>query len=165
MTRRYSFHHLDDGSWGVKESADLGQAGHQAGQTVEVTKRDGGIQQVTLGSLVTTWNGARAAVYTKAASAHQARPSRGATWADRAEGRFDAETEYDDMAAAEYDDMAAAVYQAQGTPRGRLGLIEREAEMLERASNIGFVPESTWDAMRAKLDAARAEVAAEESAS
>ena len=66
---QFSFQRLDDGNWGIKESANLDQAGRRAGETVQVTTRAGAVKQVTLGGLVTTWNGRRAAVYTIAGRA------------------------------------------------------------------------------------------------
>ena len=59
---RYSWQRLDDGrSWGVK--ANGLRADEQQGQTVHVSKRDGGTSEVRLGARITRWNGGSAAVY------------------------------------------------------------------------------------------------------
>jgi hypothetical protein len=65
--------------WGVKVSGDLGgTATKQAGQTVTVSKRKGGSEQVKLGGRVATANGGRAAWYTIDRGQRQ-RPQRAAS--------------------------------------------------------------------------------------
>lgn len=61
-----SYHHLEDGGWGVKVSGDLAAAGriqNMAGQEVEVRKSSGEIKRETLGEKVASWNGGRVAIY------------------------------------------------------------------------------------------------------
>lgn len=117
---RFSFQRLDDGTWGVKASGDLGQAAKYAGQTVDVTKRDGSVQRVELGGLVTSWNGGRAALYTRVGSRvafASLRPDSARAALRGIESAMDddavdetAEVAYDDFAEVAYDDFAAASY-------------------------------------------------------
>jgi hypothetical protein len=59
---RFSFHRLDDGSWGVKATPSMGDGSKLSGQTVTVTKADGSSKTVTLGGLVTRWSYANTTV-------------------------------------------------------------------------------------------------------
>jgi hypothetical protein len=49
--------------WGVKVSGNIGEAPGLTGQRVEVRKRDGSTQPVTLGVMRDSWNAGRAATY------------------------------------------------------------------------------------------------------
>lgn len=60
---RFNWQKLDNGSWGVKASGDLGETTNLTGKTVNVTKRDGSVSSARLGSLIDSWNGGRASVY------------------------------------------------------------------------------------------------------
>ena len=62
MGPRTSFQRLDDNTWGVRVDA-FEHAHRFGGQEVSVTKRDGTSTRVTLGSVVTSWNGGRTSVY------------------------------------------------------------------------------------------------------
>jgi hypothetical protein len=58
------FSKLTDGTWGVTIRGDLGgNATKMAGQTVTVTKKNGGTSTVRLGARIDSWNGGRAASY------------------------------------------------------------------------------------------------------
>jgi hypothetical protein len=67
---RFSFQRLDDNTWGIKASGNLGAATGHAGRTVDVITRSGALKVVTLGAMVTSWNGGRAATYAIAPSAN-----------------------------------------------------------------------------------------------
>ena len=71
MATQFSFQKLDDGAWGVKVSANLGEAGKFTGSMVTVTKRNGEQKVVELGTKIDEWNGGRAAVYEVAGKKRQ----------------------------------------------------------------------------------------------
>lgn len=62
MTPRCSFQRLDDNSWGVRLDA-FRDAHTWGGKEVDVRKYDGSTKRVTLGAVVTSWNGGRTSVY------------------------------------------------------------------------------------------------------
>jgi len=152
---QFSFQRLDDGTWGVKASGNLDQAAKYAGQTVDVSKRDGSIQSVTLGHLVTQWNGGRAATYTKVASPRQmtrfAAPS-GARAALRNIVSAMDDDAVDDDFEAEYDDFAAAAYAAERITQVQAAMAVAEV--------LGSKQEAWYDvtSLRIKTDVPAAEV-------
>jgi len=168
---QFSFQRLDDGkSWGIKVSANIDQAHKYAHETVEVRKRDGSVQTVKLGAMITAWNANRAAVYAIVREPRKLQP-----FADHESDRADAarvsidnraerEALEDDANEAEYDEMAAEAFKwaaFYASPQGQLQkALDAQREMYRLADSFPVTDQQLTEVNLA-VEAAKAAVAAE----
>jgi len=156
---QFSFQRLDDGkSWGIKVSANIDQAHKYAHETVEVRKRDGSVQTVKLGAMITAWNANRAAVYAIV------REPRATVAPVPVVDQAERESIEDDANEAEYDEMAAEAFKwaaFYASPQGQLQkALDAQREMYRLADSFPVTDQQLTEVNLA-VEAAKAAVAAE----